>query len=265
MKSFPNISNQKAKMQTIIICDETEPAKTAKLCKTNNYGIEIQSFYDPDYITRTPDAINYHQTVLGNISPRSFHGPFGDLFPGSFDTMVRDLARYRCLGAASIASRLGATHLVLHHGYTPKTSLPSMWLKRSIQFWSRFLEEIPDSISIHLENHLEQDASLQSDLISAVDNKRLDVCLDIGHAHCCSEQTPVQWIEKLRDKIGYVHLHDNHGQKDEHLALGEGNIPMVDVCEALKAHAPNAIWAIETAPDSVAPSLAWLRNHSFID
>lgn len=251
-------------MQALIICDELEPARTAELCETQGFGIEIQSFYDPDYIVRTPDAVELHQRIVKNVGLRSFHGPFGDLCPGSFDVMVRDLARYRFLGAIDIAEQLGATHLVLHHGYTPKTSPPPQWLKRCITFWRDFLNETPEHISIHIENHLEQDGTMICDLIAEVDSKRFSACLDIGHAHCCSAQTPIQWVEQLGDKIRYVHLHDNHGETDEHLPLGEGTIPIVEVCTALEKHAPDAIWAIETSPDRVMPSLAFLREHGFL-
>ena len=251
-------------MQALIICDELEPAKAAEVCEAERLGIEIQSFYDPDYSVRTPDAVERHKRIVEKISLRSFHGPFGDLCAGSFDVMVRDLARYRYLGAVTIAEQLGVTHLVLHHGYVPKTSHPPRWLERCTLFWREFLEETPEHISIHLENHLEHDATLMADLIAEVNSERLSICLDIGHAHCCSVQTVIQWIEQLRDKIGYVHLHDNHGDKDEHLPLGQGNIPLVDTCNALERHAPDAIWAIETSPDGVGPSLAWLREHGFL-
>ena len=234
------------------------------MCEVGGFGIEIQSFYDPDYIVRTPDSIQYHQGAIDKIKLRSLHGPFGDLCPGSFDVMVRDLARYRYRGAVTIAEQLGVTHLVLHHGYVPHTSFPSQWLKRCARFWREFLESTPARISIHLENHLELDATMIADLVAEVGGERLNVCLDIGHAHCCSAQTVVQWTEQLRDKIGYVHLHDNHGEKDEHLALGQGTIAMIDVCDALEEHAPDALWALETGPAGVAPSLAWLSEHRFI-
>jgi len=252
-------------MRAVIICDETEPAKAAEVCEAGGYGIEIQSFYDPAYIVRTPDAVELHRSIVEGISLRSLHGPFGDLCPGSFDVMVRDLARYRYFAAVPVAKRLGVSHMVLHHSYVPHTSLPSLWVKRCIRFWREILRETPESISIHLENFLELDHTMMADLIEAVDSKRLDVCLDIGHAHCYSAQTVVQWIEQLRDKIGYVHMHDNRGEEDEHLALGDGTVPLEDVCNALEEHAPNALWAIETKSEYVEKSLARLREYGFID
>ena len=251
-------------MQALVLCDDLQPQQVARKCQAEGYGIEIQSFYDPEYFLRTPDAIALHQNSLYGVALKTFHGPFGDLCPGSFDVMVRDLAKYRYHEAARIASQLGAKHLILHHGYVPHTSRPANWLDRCTRFWTEFLQETPDDLAVHLENHLELDATLLSDLIDAVGGKRLDVCLDIGHTHCLSQWNAVQWIEHLADRIGYVHLHDNHGQDDEHLALGQGNAPLLEACQALEEHAPKAIWAIETKPAGHDSSLAWLRDRGFL-
>ena len=65
-------------------------------------------------------------------------------------------------------------------------------------------------------------------------------------------------------RIGYVHLHDNHGENDEHLGLGQGNIPMKEICHALEQYAPDAIWAIEAEGKDVLQFLEWLHEHGFI-
>ncbi len=74
----------------------------------------------------------------------------------------------------------------------------------------------------------------------------------------------LQWIKSLGNRIGYVHLHDNHGEHDEHLGLGEGNIPMQDVCQALEECSPDAIWAIEAEGDGILQSLEWLDKHEIL-
>jgi sugar phosphate isomerase/epimerase len=74
----------------------------------------------------------------------------------------------------------------------------------------------------------------------------------------------MRWIERLGTKIGYVHLHDNHGIEDEHLGFGQGTIPLDDVCRALDELAPDAIWTIETQPEWLEFSLAWLGQRGFL-
>jgi len=50
---------------------------------------------------------------------------------------------------------------------------------------------------------------------------------DVGHAHLADgprEERLERSLAPLRDLVTSVHLHDNHGEKDEHLAPFEGTI-----------------------------------------
>jgi sugar phosphate isomerase/epimerase len=251
-------------LQALYICDECHIADASALCRTDGYGLEVQSFYDPEYIVREANALELHREALKEIPERTLHGPFGDLCPGSFDPMVREVARTRMEQAVTIAGQLGISRFVFHHGYVPGTSFPDRWLVRATAYWQDLLKNKPESLRIHLENHLENDPGMLSDVVDSINDVRLNLCLDIGHVHCCARQSIVKWIERLTHRIGYVHMHDNHGQTDEHLGLGEGTIPMVDVCAALEEYAPDAIWAIESEFRKVPESLDWLTSHGFI-
>ncbi|MBN2225972.1 MAG: sugar phosphate isomerase/epimerase [candidate division Zixibacteria bacterium] len=251
-------------MQAVHLCDGCYVDETVTLCREHNLGIEVQSFYDPTYLMRHPDAVAKHIELIREISGRSFHGAFGDLCAGSFDVMVRDLARYRFQQSYDIASQLGISHLILHHGYVPGTSHPDGWIKRVSVFWREFLADKPDSLRVHLENHLERDVRMFADVIDAIGDSRVDVCLDVGHVHCNARQDVSAWVETLGTRIGYVHLHDNNGSSDEHLGFGRGTIPMDAVCAALEQHAPDAIWALETENGHFPESIQWLKAREYL-
>jgi len=59
------------------------------------------------------------------------------------------------------------------------------------------------------------------------------VCLDLGHAHITVGVAEA--MATLGSHIGSVHVHDNHGLKDEHLWPGDGTIAWPATVEALKA------------------------------
>jgi sugar phosphate isomerase/epimerase len=61
---------------------------------------------------------------------------------------------------------------------------------------------------------------------------QIDVCLDLGHAHMAPGITEAIGI--LGKRIGEIHVHDNHGLKDEHLWPGDGTIDWPAALEALK-------------------------------
>jgi sugar phosphate isomerase/epimerase len=178
--------------------------------------------------------------------------------------MIRDVARSRFEWAGRVAGELDATHIVLHHGYVPGTSMPSRWLARCRRFWMDFLATQSPGVQFHLENMLEHDPELLADVVAAINHPQVDVCLDVGHVHCHSTLSLVRWIERLGRQIGDVHLHDNHGTDDEHLGLGDGTIPLGEVCQALEAYAPQALWTIEAQPASLESSLRWLQQQGLM-
>ena len=57
-------------------------------------------------------------------------------------------------------------------------------------------------------------------MIEGVDG--MGFTLDIGHAHTVGK---VREFLGVLSSVGHVHVHDNHGTADQHLALGDGTIP----------------------------------------
>ncbi len=251
-------------MNDLVICDKFSYDRVVELCRARGFGIEIQSLYDSDPVSGKNGSMDTRWEALNEIPLRCMRGPHGDLFPCSFDLHARHTAGERYGKAMASAEKLNIGHMVLYHGYVPGASPTSGWLKQYTAFWNDFLSCVPDSMSFHLENILEKDPVLISDAVASINDPRVDVCLNIGHAHCYSSTDVIEWIRHLASQIGYVHLHDNHGERDDHLGLGCGTIPMVEICQALREHCPNAIWALEMEFSAVEPSLEWLAKNEFL-
>ncbi len=251
--------------QKLIIADNGSVSEFIPLCREFGLGIELQAFHDQRVLEQNPGALEEHRQLIQGILPLSLHGCFGDLCPGSFDPLVRSITRQRIEQSYLVAASLGAQHLVLHHGYVPHTSAYAGWLKRSVEFWQDYLQGKQPALCVHLENLLELDPGLIADVVRGIQRPNLDINLDIGHAHCNSRTPVVGWIEALGPLIGYVHLHDNRGDEDEHLGLGQGNIPLVEVCQALEQYAPDALWSLEVDAGDVRGSVGWLQEHGFLE
>jgi len=59
--------------------------------------------------------------------------------------------------------------------------------------------------------------------------------LDIGHAYINGGLKAVlDYIRVFRPKLWHIHMHDNHGQGDEHLPLGTAKIEYEKIVSALK-------------------------------
>jgi sugar phosphate isomerase/epimerase len=87
----------------------------------------------------------------------------------------------------------------------------------------------------------------------------LGFCFDIGHAHM--EGGAAAGFHLMRDRVVTAHVHDNHGEKDEHLLPWEGTIDW-DAALGEFASAPESLPLVlelkETAPGS--PSLDQIRT-----
>lgn len=72
-------------------------------------------------------------------------------------------------------------------------------------------------------------------LMDAVDAENFGAVLDTGHLHAQKEILPLS-VEKLGGRIHYLHVSDNDGQINQHLALGRGTVDWDGVFLALKKH-----------------------------
>lgn len=94
-------------------------------------------------------------------------------------------------------------------------------------------------------------------LASIVDGTDLGICFDIGHANTAGQIDAM--IDTFGDRIINIHIHDNHGEKDEHLTIGDGAIDFEHVVRRLSGYRGN--WIIESKGyDSAVQSLSVLEN-----
>jgi sugar phosphate isomerase/epimerase len=101
-------------------------------------------------------------------------------------------------------------------------------------------------------NELGSPASL-AQFIKDTHLHNLGFCFDIGHAHM--EGGAVGGFHLMRDRVVCAHVHDNHGEKDEHLLPWEGTIDW-DAALTEFASAPEPFPLVlepkETAPGSAS-------------
>ncbi len=238
-------------------------SETVSLCRLYGLGIEMAAFSEIDAVNDI-EQIALHWSAICGITGRAVHAPYLELYPGSPDKNVRE-ATFNCFQRVyKVAESLGAAHIIFHHNYDPAMCGKSEWLENSCLFWRKYLEENSSGIKIHLENILDKTPELICELVSRVNSPLLDIALDIGHAHAYSVLSPLCWVESLKTRIGYVHLHDNHGQEDEHLGLGDGNIDLIETLDALSCYAPAAVWSLESGGEKMYRSIAWLKARRYL-
>jgi sugar phosphate isomerase/epimerase len=101
-------------------------------------------------------------------------------------------------------------------------------------------------------------------LMDAVDNDDFGAVLDTGHQHAQKEILPLS-VEKLGGRVHYLHVSDNDGQTNQHLALGHGTVDWDGVFMALRKHGFSGYVAVDVGrvpdlDDQVRESKAFLEQ-----
>lgn len=210
----------------------TVDSRAGALASEYGLGVEIAEFctaYNMDRDFSWADQ-QVRQAISG-VSHTVLHGPFNELFPCAIDPEARALAARRYCQALELTRRYGGTKLVLHGGFQPRMYYPCWYQDESVKFWREFLPNIPQGITVCLENVFEPEPEMLKDIVSRVDDPRLAICLDVGHVNAYSEISPLCWVEELKPWLSHFHIHNNGGTADTHDCPGQGTMPVGTILE----------------------------------
>ena len=193
----------------------------------------------------------------------SLHGAFIDINPASGDPGFRELSQKRCRQSCETAAAIGAENVVFHSSCLP--FLRGVYLevlaKRCAEFYQQLADEY--DLNILIENSQDINTEHIRAVLERCEDKRIGVCLDIGHANY-SHQSIEQWFEELGPYIRYLHLSDNAGMYDDHLPLGEGSIEWDKVNGLWKALNRDTHITIETnGLVTTSRAVRFLRDNHF--
>ena len=169
--------------------------------------------------------------------------------------------------ALEAAEQIPIAAAVLHLGLKDEP-----WNTRALENSLTAIEHLkafahPLGVRILLEN-LQNDVTTPEHLLEILKVghfNNVGICLDVGHAHLAAppnENQPNKGIddafELLAPRIAELHLHDNRGQKDDHLWPGSGSIDWKNLAKhiaALPANTPGILeisYELDETPDSVS-------------
>jgi sugar phosphate isomerase/epimerase len=168
----------------------------------------------------------------------SIHAPFGDVLDLAHpDPRHRQAGVDATLTAARIVKRLGGAIVVAHpsdivrHGADISARLDASAASlRAIAAACR-----QEGVQLAIESPLPHLIGGHPDefgwLLSRVADPAAGVCLDTGHIALGHAWR--RFVARCGSRVIHVHASDNHGQYDDHLVPGEGNIDWPDVAAAL--------------------------------
>lgn len=197
--------------------DPRNPAWTRVLdeCKAAGYdGIELGPIgFMPEDPSVLGDALQTRGLeLIGGVVFRPFHDP------ARWDE-VKDAAIRTC---KSLVAH-GAKHLVLIDSISPRRAStagrPAEAEQMAKAEWDGFVSRFRDisrmgsdeyGLTVSLHPHAAGFMDFESEverLLSAIDSKLLNLCLDTGHSHY-ADFDPVAFIKRYRERLAYVHFKD---------------------------------------------------------
>ena len=188
------------------------------------------------------------QTLHAAGLTTTIHAPFLDLNPGALDPTIREATLRRFHQVLQAAELLRPQVIVFHPGFDELRYGDNRmaWLKNSISFWQEMLPHAKElGCIIAVENIFEKEPSTLRGLLEAIDDPSFRHCFDVGHWNMFTTVSAEDWFAELGPYIAECHIHDNHGQTDEHLPLGEGLINFNKMFKLLGQYAPDAVLTIE--------------------
>lgn len=195
----------------------------------------------------------------------TLHGPFTDISPGAIDSEIRSASLRRMRQSIDVAAILHARSIVFHSGYDYRQYLDAEepWLENIIDSL-RGLSEYAASADtcIMLENVFEPDPGFHEKIFAAVDSPSLKFCLDLGHLKVFSpDSTLDMWLSTVGNRLGELHLHDNHGREDDHLPIGEGICDFDSLFSWLEREGKCPVFTLEAHDEqAVFPSIEGLGH-----
>ncbi len=227
--------------------------------KEHRYNLEISTFCSPRFLDANWQEIlkDYQQKLHGFKGAISAHGAYVDLVIGSEDKKVREVTKQRIFQSLEIARELKAKHVVFHGNFNPLwmgEGYERNWIERNAGFWSEVLEKYPSTVL--LENVHDPAPEMLRTLLDEVNSSRLKICLDVGHINVWSKVPVGEWIAVLGEDIRSIHIHDNKGDVDSHLAPGMGNINWQEFSDLIAKYQVDPDIVFETIEE---PSLETLE------
>jgi sugar phosphate isomerase/epimerase len=192
------------------------------------------------------------------------HAPYGDLNLATLnDPIWRESIKQICScieSASEITDRV-----TIHPGYL--SPLGKLMPEKVWNFQKEALRQIGKCAQEHsvlacLENMIgvkEFLCRLPEELIGMTEGiEGIGMTFDFGHANTMGK---VADFLAVVHKAHHIHIHDNNGMSDEHLALGEGTIPWAKVGKKIAAEYTGVIVIEGKSIDEAKKSLAVFRRY----
>lgn len=186
------------------------------------------------------------------------HGPWR--YPPQDETVTNRAERLekmkKCIKATAL---LGCKYFVIHPIMpfgTAQNIEPEKTFQLNVEFFKALMPTAKENgVCICLENMPMKRITISTPtqiakIINKIDDPNFKMCLDTGHCAVFGIN-PGDEVRKFGNLVKVLHIHDNNGERDEHLFPLSGIIDWDDFVLALKETEFDGVLSIETTPDPI--------------
>ncbi len=237
-----------------------------EIIRKTGMGVESIEFSVAENLDNLQKTMISYEKRLSYMECKSltFHGPFLDLNPMAYDSLIRQATKTRYEQAYYAAKELGAEKIVYHSCFIPQVYMQEGIAQRIADFYREFLEGKDEKTEILMENVLDPFPEPLAQAAEKIEHANFGLCLDMGHAHCYSDISVESWAKCLKPHIRHIHLHNNFGRKDSHLAADCGTMDSFSVLDKIFTdHVSPSITIECSTKENVLRSWKWLKDRGF--
>lgn len=222
-----------------------DPIEEIELISQENFDFVDYTFEPPLADKLDPTVLrdklkDCNLSIIGHTDP---HLPA--IYPNA---RIRDLCLKELFHAVDFFATAGAAKMSIHP-YNTKANLP---LDQKILANEKIIAALipkcqQKNISLLIENVSYPYNHPELYFSWAEQFPEVKFHFDIGHANIQNDPIEItkKFFDNLKDRIEHVHIHDNNGERDEHLTLGCGNIDWQNIFELLKKYHYNKTVTLE--------------------
>lgn len=195
----------------------------------------------------------------------SVHAPFMDVNIAALQDKSRLNSVKQIKDSIYLANRIDAEAVVIHPGLAPFLA-NKYFLDKVYKTANESIKELGEygmdlGVLATIENMPTFEAMIYCklpELHELLTSYDMHMTLDIGHANHAGYPANEMYF----DSIKHVHIHDNFGDEDAHLALGEGSIDFKCIVNTLEKNNYDGIYILEVNDyDSIKKSYEYMKEN----
>ncbi|HOM95576.1 MAG TPA: sugar phosphate isomerase/epimerase [Methanofastidiosum sp.] len=258
---FSSLAFYEVPLENALIWGEDAKFNLLEIVAENNHAI------DEETMPKVKDILSSYSFEY------TVHSPFSDINISSLNKSIRKVSIQQVKYAIYAVNEIGGKVMTFHPGRHSAATNRDKELTKKILFDS--LKEISTynedyGVVIALENMPDTFVTtmkVSQEILEVLENKQLPGIkhtMDVGHLETNNVDIE-RYIQDLKDFLVHIHLHDNLGEFDNHLPLGEGNIDFSKVFMALKKINYSGRMILEmTNTEDILKSREFLRERKYL-